>query len=186
MRRRVILYVIAAVFVGACVPGAPQSSTVSGPHATPARAASPVPSEPPVCAGGLSVRPGRLDVGAGHSLLEIELVNCGARTIKINGCPTVRVLDAGQKPFRVTVACGSASVPEAYRPPARVLVLHPGQRAATVLAWLMVVQEWSTAVQGTYLEITPADGYPAQLVSRYSPYNLGNTGRLAAGTWTTP
>lgn len=186
-RARVALYVIAAVFIGACVPREPQSSTVQVPPATPARAASPVPSDQPsVCAGGLSVRPGHLDVSTGHYLLEIQLVNCGHTKIQINGCPSVRVLDADQKPFAVTVVCGSASVPESYRPPARALVLSPGRSVTTVLAWLMVVTEWSTAVQGTYLEITPADGYPAQLVSRYSPYNLGNTGRIATGAWILP
>jgi hypothetical protein len=185
MLRRPALYVIAALLAGACVPGPHRSSTVQIPPDKPYRAASPVPSDAaPVCAGGLSVRPGRLDVGAGHYLLEVQLVNCGGATIKIKGCPSVRVLDADQKQFAVTVACGSASVPEAYRPPARALVLRPGQSATTVLAWHLVVQQWSSAVQGTYLEITPADGYPAQLVTRYSPYNLGNTGRIAAGVWT--
>lgn len=184
---RPVLYVIAVVFAAACVPDRHQSSTVYIPPDQPYRAASPVPSDAaPVCAGGLSVRPGRLDVGTGHYLLEIQLVNCGHTKIKIKGCPSVRVLDADQKPFAVSVVCGSASVPEAYRPPARALTLAPGQSATTVLGWLMVVQRWSSAVQGTYLEITPADGYPAQLVTRYSPYNLGNTGRIAAGTWITP
>ena len=187
-RAHPVLYMIAAVFVVACVPDRHQGTTTTYiPPDPPYRAASPVPSDAaPVCAGGLSVRPGRLDVGASHYLLEIQLVNCGHTKIKINGCPSVRILDADQKPFQVTVVCGSASVPEAYRPPARALTLRPGQSATTVLAWLMVVQHWSSAVQGTYLEITPTAGHPAQLVTRYSPYNLGNTGRIAAGTWTMP
>lgn len=184
-RARPALYVIAAVFVAACVPDRHPSSTVYIPPDQPYRAASPVPSDTaPVCADGLSVRPGRLDVGAGHHLLEIQLVNCGHTKIKINGCPSVRVLDADHKPFEVTVTCGSASVPEVYRPPAHAFTLRPGRSATTVLAWLTVVQRWSSAVQGTYLEITPAPGRSAQLVTRHSPYNLGNTGRIATGTWT--
>ncbi|MGX6606444.1 DUF4232 domain-containing protein [Micromonosporaceae bacterium Da 78-11] len=187
---RPLLFVLAALMAGACVPEfssrKQQSSTVQLPPATPARAASPVPTDrAPACAGGLSVRPGRLDVGAGLHLLEVELVNCGRTTVKIKGSPLVRVLDADQKPFDVTVGHGDTSpmLPEQYRLPARSVTLKPGQHATTLLAWRMVVREWSSAVQGTYLEIIPADGFPAQLVTRYSPYNLGDTGALAAGAW---
>jgi hypothetical protein len=124
----------------------------------------------------------------GARYLGIGLVNCGKTAQRIKGYPAVRVLDAAKVPFDVVINEPGATptLPERFQSPPKDLLLQPGESAVAMLAWRVTVTDWASAVEGTYLDIVPADGLAPQTVTEGSPYEFGNTGRMTVSPWIKP
>ena len=78
----------------------------------------------------------------------------------------------------------TTGVPDAG--PHRV-TLKPGESAITVLVWRNTVTDTTTtAVSGTYLEVSPGRGLPPGTVTPQGRIDLGNTGRIGTTAWDKP
>jgi hypothetical protein len=143
---------------------------------------------------GISVAGG--DAAMGLRTLTLELANCGATPLTVNGYPAVRLFDEDGQPIEVVVGKGSADialVPDFDNPP-RPITLQPGEKARSGLLWRNLVTDATVkATTATRLEAAPAQGDPWQEVPMVLPnevtgattvtIDLGNTGRLGVQAW---
>lgn len=133
----------------------------------------------------------------GIRVLTIEMVNCGAAPVVVNGYPSVRLFDESHDPIAVTVGQGSAGVamvPDFDDPPQEV-VLQPGERVHSGLLWRNLVTDATVnATTAVYLEAASAAGRPWQDVPLIVPnplngdgqtvdIDLGNTDKLGVEAW---
>ncbi|HTJ34797.1 MAG TPA: DUF4232 domain-containing protein [Dactylosporangium sp.] len=152
------------------------------------REPSPITSQaaPQCLPPGVSIRESQGDGSAGGRRdIELELTNCGTGPYTVQGAPVVRVLDAARVPFDINVG-QYYSVPEGYGGAPQRLTIKPGERLVAWVAYRNIVEAWASVVQGTYLEVAPAEGQPAHLLTRFSPYQLGNSAQITVGPWVRP
>ena len=144
----------------------------------------------PACpASGVTITPGEVDGAMGLRAMSIEMVNCGTGSYPVRGYPVVRVLDADRKPLAVEVGHGSAPIttPDAYDAAPQLVTLGPGDKVVARLVWRNTVTDSTVpAASGSYLEIAPSEGTPAQIVAPRGGIDLGNTGRLGLSAWARP
>jgi hypothetical protein len=119
----------------------------------------------------------------GLRVLGITLVNCGSRAYRLNGYPAVRSL----APDRVQVLQGVKEIVGSAMPwdgPPKPLVLEPGQRAGTAVAWRNTYDDIRRPpVTVALLEIAPLAGRPPQIVDLDGGLDLGSTGRIGVSAW---
>ncbi|NEA25138.1 DUF4232 domain-containing protein [Actinomadura bangladeshensis] len=167
---------------------APAAAVPSEPYPVlPTRSAA-LPSSrpaPPVCTReGISIGMGQVEAAMGLRATTITLRNCGDRPYRLNGYPSLRVLDAERQPFDVKIVRGTAQIEDDGPKP---LTIRPGKAAAFGIVWRNTVTDpTTTAVAGTYLEVRPAPGRPVVIVESDGPIDLGNTGRLEGTAWHLP
>jgi hypothetical protein len=115
----------------------------------------------------------------------VTLVNCGAREYRLNGYPRLVVLDEHREPLDVQILEGTEPVTTGRPDPGpHPVTLKPGESAYTVLVWRNTVTDTTTtAVSGTYLRVTPAEGRPSETVTPEGRIDLGNTGRIGTTAW---
>jgi hypothetical protein len=173
----------------------PRVSLPNSGRATPSDAAPLAPPTPsaatlPCPASGVRMRTGQVDAAMGLRAMGLELVNCGAKPIVLNGYPAIRVLDAEQRPSPTDVIKGRSAITalDSVDAPPRPVTVKPGGSAWTTLVWRNTVTDSSVvATNGDFLLVEPGDGKPAQVVPVTDhPIDLGNTGRLGVGPWQPP
>jgi hypothetical protein len=188
---------LGSLALGACGSAAvPGARSAGAPATEPAAAATSPPRlpsvpplrpspPPPVCtAEGIAVSMNEPDAAMGLRAARVELRNCGSRPYRLNGYPSLRVLDEHRQPFDVAVVRGTRQVKDAGPKP---LTIRPGRKAVFVIVWRNTVTETTTAaVAGKYLEVRPAPGRPVVVVPANGPIDLGNTGRLEETAWRLP
>ncbi len=123
----------------------------------------------------------------GLRVLGFVLINCGRTPYRLNGYPVVRALGERHDRLDVEVLRGiteiTGSLPNSPGPPGPV-VLQPGERATTVVAWRNTYDDIrEPPVRVAHLEMAPAAGAPAQIVTPAGALDLGSTGRLGVGPW---
>ncbi len=135
------------------------------------------------CRGGVQITAGPVDGALGLRALGLELRNCGTVAYRVQGYPVIRMLDGQRRPLDVTVGNGSepVSAPDSYDAPPRPVLLRPGETAQARVLWRNTVT--GSATTGTYLQVAPAAGEPAQLVAPSGGIDIGTTGRLAVNAW---
>ncbi len=122
----------------------------------------------------------------GLRALRIKLINCATSPYTVNGYPAVRVLDEDRKPLDVAVSDGASSIAtlDRYDGPPRPVTLPPGDWVTAVLLWRNTVTGWTAPpTNGSYLEIAPVKGQPAQIVDPRTRIDLGTTGKLGVTAW---
>jgi hypothetical protein len=135
---------------------------------------------------GVLLTAGQVDAAMGLRALRVELVNCGTQPYAVNGYPALRVLDADHKPLDVTVVQGTARISRitGFDGPPKPVTLAPGAQASAVVVWRNTVTDAAVvATTGTYLEMAPAAGQAAQLLSPSGGVDLGTTGTIATSPW---
>ena len=183
----IVLFIVVALVSLACRHEPSHSAPVyDRPHST--REPSPIVSQAaPTCRPpGVSIRESQGDGSAGGRRdLELELTNCGTGPYTVQGPPVVRVLDAARQPFDLQVG-PYYQLPQGYGGAGERLTIRPGERLVAWVVYRNVVTDWTAAVQGTYLEVAPAAGQPEHELTRFSPYQLGNSAQLTVGPWVRP
>lgn len=152
----------------------------------PAPTASTGPACPPA---GVSITAGQVEAASGLRALKVEMVNCGTGSYTANGYPALRVLDADRRPLGVTVAEGTAKISRitGFDGPPQPVTLAPGARAAAVLVWRNTVTDATVpATTGAHIEMAPAAGQPAQVLTPDGGVDLGTTGTIATSPWVAP
>jgi hypothetical protein len=125
----------------------------------------------------------------GLRAMRVDLLNTGARPYTVRGHPALRVLDAERRPLDVAVLEGTAKISriEKFDGPARQVTAAPGEHLVAVVVWRNTVTDTQVpATTGRYLEVAPATGRPARLLTPEGGLDLGSTGRLAVSAWTVP
>jgi hypothetical protein len=126
----------------------------------------------------------RPDAAMGLRAATITLRNCGDRPYRLNGYPSLRVLDEDRQPFDVKIVRGTTQIKDGGPKP---LTIRPGTSATFGIVWRnLVTDPTTTAVAGKYLEVRPAPGRPVVIVEANGPIDLGNTGRLEETAWGLP
>ncbi|MEV0114936.1 DUF4232 domain-containing protein [Streptomyces sp. NPDC050844] len=135
-------------------------------------------------ASGVRIEPGMVDAAMGLRAMSVSLTNCGKRLQRLNGYPGLRVLDEHREPLDVQILEGPEPVTQMDDPGPHPVTLKQGESAYTALVWRNTVTDTTTtAVSGTYLEVTPAKGARKATVTPQGRIDLGNTGRIGTTAW---
>lgn len=131
-------------------------------------------------ASGVRVDAGRVDAAMGLRAMTLTLTNCSERPYRVNGYPSVRVLDEKGAPLTgVRTVQGTDKVPMAPRDPgAEPLTLGPGDSAQASLYWRMAAEN------GTYLRVVPQRGRAAVDVRPPETLDIGPENTLGTTAWT--
>jgi hypothetical protein len=117
----------------------------------------------------------------------IRMVNCGRTPYRVEGFPVVHPLDDRLALLAVKVLDGTTPITgpiEGMDGPPEPVVLQPGQAASATVAWRNTYNDTThQPVEVPYLEVTPAEGDPPQVIAADHPLDLGSTGRLGIGPW---
>jgi hypothetical protein len=178
--------------LSACVPrdhaGQGGDPTGPPPKVTTAPSASASAEPAPTCpASGVRIRSTGGDAAMGLRALGLELVNCGDRPYRLNGYPTVWVLDEQRKPIILAVQNGAKDITSGFDQPPQPITLQKGERAVATVLWRNLVTDSTVvATDGAYLSVAPAAGQPAEEVDPQGPVDVGNTGRIGVSAWRMP
>ncbi|MET9476649.1 DUF4232 domain-containing protein [Streptomyces sp. NPDC002917] len=136
------------------------------PSAPPATGDVPSPAPPPSAAAradcpssGLVVDMGEVQAALGHRAVGLTLTNCGSKPYRVDGYPSVRVLDDEGEPLPVKVNPGSSYM--GTDPGPKEVMLKPGQTLHSLLAWVSTTTG-GDLIEGDALEIAPAPGLEAR------------------------
>lgn len=183
--------IAAALLLAACTidehrnaGGDPTGPPPKPPSSTPSASVEPVVECPE---SGVRIRSTGGDAAMGLRALGLELVNCGDRPYRLNGYPTVWVLDEQRKPIILAVQNGAKDITSGYDQPPQPITLQKGERAVATVLWRNLVTDSTVvATDGAYLSVAPAAGQPAEEVDPHGPVDVGNTGRIGVSAWRTP
>ncbi|MET0426765.1 MAG: DUF4232 domain-containing protein [Actinoplanes sp.] len=167
-------------------PGQISSSPPTIPHAStiPTRSASPSPTCP---ATGVRLEFDQVDAAMGLRALGVRLINCGRSTYRVDGYPSVHLLDEQETVLKVRVLRGitdiSISIPDWDGPP-RPVSLRPGEHATAILVWRNTYDDTrKPPVNAPLVKVAPLAGRPAQVLPLEGGIDLGSTGRLGTSPW---
>ncbi|WP_406426294.1 DUF4232 domain-containing protein [Streptomyces sp. NBC_01589] len=132
----------------------PATGDVPSPALSPSAAAR---SDCP--ASGLVVDMGEVQAALGHRAVGLTLTNCGSKPYRVDGYPSVRVLDDEGEPLPVKVNPGSSYM--GTDPGPKEVMLKPGQTLHSLLAWVSTATG-GDLIEGDALEIAPAPGLEAR------------------------
>ncbi|MCF6524268.1 DUF4232 domain-containing protein [Streptomyces sp. JJ36] len=169
--------------------GAPEAPTPPpAPHAEPGRPGKPRPAVPGTCPRtGVRLHAGLVNAAMGLRGMSVTLTNCGDRPYRVAGHPRLRVLNGDGQPLDVEILRDPDEITAYDSPPVGTLVLQPGEEAVTELFWRNTVTAGDgSADTGVHLDVTPAEGDPAQRLTPDGGLDLGTTGRLATTPWHRP
>ena len=134
--------------------------------APPATGDVPSPAPPPSAASradcpssGLVVDMGEVQAALGHRAVGLTLTNCGSKPYRVDGYPSVRVLDDEGEPLPVKVNPGSSYM--GTDPGPKEIMLKPGKTLHSLLAWVSTATG-GDLIEGDALEIAPAPGLEAR------------------------
>ncbi|MET8127964.1 DUF4232 domain-containing protein [Streptomyces sp. NPDC005065] len=134
--------------------------------APPSTSDVPSPAPPPSAAArvdcpssGLVVDMGEVQAALGHRAVGLTLTNCGRKPYRVDGYPSVRVLDDEGEPLPVKVNPGSSYV--GTDPGPKEIMLKPGKTLHSLLAWVSTATG-GDLIEGDALEIAPAPGLEAR------------------------
>ncbi|WP_308193115.1 DUF4232 domain-containing protein [Micromonospora trifolii] len=181
--------VMAALTLGACVPGdhRGQSGDPSQPPPGSRAGAGPTANTDPLAecpASGVRIRSTGGDAAMGLRALGLELVNCGAHPYQLDGYPVLHVFDEAREPVMLRVVNGAKEITSGFDQPPRQVTLAAGERATAVVLWRNLVTDSTVvATNGEFLTVAPAAGQPAEEVDPDGPIDLGNTGRIGVSAW---
>lgn len=171
---RALVAVVAVLVVSACGRGEEPQPTPPPPP-PPAPVTTP---ENPCTREGVSLTAGPVEAALGHRASVVTMVNCGTKSLRVEGYPAVAVLDAARKPMEITAEHGSSYM--AKDPGARPQTLEPGQRLLSVLSWSNTVTAGKSAA-GAFVTVTPVPGGEARTLPVDT--DLGTTGKLTVIAW---
>nr|WBO78320.1 DUF4232 domain-containing protein [Streptomyces sp. SBE_14.2] len=122
------------------------------------------------------------DAAMGLRVVGLHLVNCGAETLRFNGCPELELFDEDhRKVTGVRILEGTGSISTGLGDDtARPVSLAPGEAARASLAWRNTT-EFGDPVNAPYVRVQAAPGDAPVMVT--PELDLGTTGKLGVGPW---
>jgi hypothetical protein len=132
------------------------------------------------------MRAGDVDAATGLRAMGVDLVNCGTRTITLNGYPGVRLTEANGRHIKFSLKQGVRAVAmiEEWEGPPTKVTLRPGESAVSLLVWRNITEATPEApATATALELAVSAGQPYQDVPMQNTIDLGTTAKLAVSPW---
>ncbi|MEV0444093.1 DUF4232 domain-containing protein [Streptomyces spectabilis] len=174
---------------GAGVPSPLATAGTPGPDTTPRYGGEPyAPPQPSRdCTGktGTLLEPGPVDSAMGLRAMTVWLTHCGSGTYRLDGYPTLQVLDGDGTAFDVRSLRGAEPITTGVRDPGpHPVTLRHGESATAGVVWRNTYADTTKdPVNGTRLRVLPAPGRPAGTVAPDGGIDLGSTGRVGATAW---
>ena len=147
-------------------------------------------SAPPSCATGLRFTEVDGNSAMGLRVQGIEVVNCGAQPVELNGYPQVKLLDEQWQQVKVQILDGSGGIAlvEGFDNAPQPITLQPGERARSAFMWKNTNTSIDPPLVGRHVDIAAAPGGTWQPLVPMSPgedvhVDLGSTGRLGVRAW---
>ncbi|GAA1972111.1 DUF4232 domain-containing protein [Amycolatopsis minnesotensis] len=135
-------------------------------------------AENPCTREGVSLTAGPVEAALGHRASVVTMVNCGTKSLRVEGYPAVVLLDAARKPMTITIEHGVSYM--ARDPGPAPHTLEPGQHLLSVLSWSSTVTDGDSAA-GSFVTVTPVPGGEARTLPVDT--DLGTTGKLTVTAW---
>ncbi|WP_162931299.1 DUF4232 domain-containing protein [Streptomyces sporangiiformans] len=128
---------------------------------------------------GVRFGTGLVDAAMGLRAMSLTMTNCGDRPYKVNGYPSVQVLDKTGAPLTgVRTVEGTDEVPMAPdAPEPKALTLAPGETAHAGLYWRTHVEK------GIYLRVAPQKGRDFATVRADDYLDIGPENILGTTAW---
>ncbi|MFF3943471.1 DUF4232 domain-containing protein [Streptomyces sp. NPDC001902] len=123
------------------------------------------------------------DAAMGLRLVGLRLENCSSRVRRVEGYPSVQLLDEQRKPVtgvEVSRGSGGVALVPGFDDPPRPVTLEPGGSATAGLMWRNTVTD-GTSVNAPYARVRATPGAPAVTVT--PELDLGTTGKLGVSAW---
>lgn len=158
---------------------------------TPSSVPTSVPSSaPPSCDTGLRFTEVGGDSAMGLRIRGIEVVNCGAQPLELNGYPQVKLLDEQWQQLDVQILDGSGGIAsvEGFDTPPQPITLQPGERAKSAFMWKNTNTSIDPPLVGRHVDIAAVPGGTWQPLVPMPPgddfhVDLGSTGRMGVRAW---
>jgi hypothetical protein len=166
--------------VAGCADPTAPSADAAGEVVPPTASAAPTTSSCPADGGAVSAGP--VDGALGARAVTLFLVNCGSDLYAVQGYPGIGLLDEEHRPIAVQVLEEPDPIGNGAPGPGQ-LTLAPGEQARAVLLWRNTVELGLENTPGSFVAVTPAAGKDERFVEL--DVDLGTTGRLTVGPWTT-
>lgn len=178
-----ILLASVGLAVSACgSPPAPiAKATVISDSAAVSSTENPVPAtaSPECPASGLKATVSETDGAMGLRAVGLMLTNCGDRTRRVKGYPTIDLLNENSEPLDLTVTHGVVGTGIIDLGPKKV-VIEPGSTAVAVLTWRNTVTDGDISL-GAYALVAERRGAPTQTVALV--VDAGTTGEVKVTAW---
>ncbi|MFD0381551.1 DUF4232 domain-containing protein [Streptomyces stramineus] len=122
------------------------------------------------------------DAAMGLRAVGLHLTNCGTGVVRVNGYPSLQLLDETRKPVTgVRILDGTAEIstggPDTSPSP---VTLQPGESASASLMWRNTTMS-GTPVNAPYVRVKATPGAPPVVVT--PELDLGTTGKLGVSPW---
>lgn len=167
-------------------PPPPSSAPTAAPDGLrPVPTGAPEPSQAPDCPDtGVSVSTGMVSSAMGLRAMTVTLTNCGTRDMRLNGYPSVQVLDVDRKPMDVSVLKGTEPVTSMDDPGTHPVTLKPGDAARSSFVWrYSAVNAATQEGSGVHVRIAPDPRTAKQTVQPEGGLDIGDTGFLGTTAW---
>jgi hypothetical protein len=183
--------VLVAVLMSLAACGSrPEASPVGEPEvARPISLITPTVAEPS-CESGLRFAMVSGDSAMGLRVRDVEVVNCGAQPIQLNGYPQVKLLDEQWQQLDVQILDGSGGISrvEGFDDAPQPITLQPGERAKSGFIWKNTNTSIDPPLIGRHVDIAVAQGGTWQPLVPMPPgddfyIDLGSTGRMGVRAW---
>ncbi|MFD5827310.1 DUF4232 domain-containing protein [Lentzea sp. NPDC060358] len=147
-------------------------------------------AEDPDCAAGVRFTSDHGEAATGLRVLSVEVTNCGAEPLQLNGYPQVSLFDRDYLPLDVEVVDGArgVSIMPGFSDPPQPITVLPGETAATEFVW----HNWKTTLDPSqvadHVELATSPGATRQPLVALPPLgnihlDFGTTGKLGVRAW---
>lgn len=147
-------------------------------------------SAAPSCGTGLRFTEVSGDSAMGLRVRGIEVVNCGAQPIELNGYPQVKLLDEQWQQLDVQILDGAGGIAlvEGFDIAPQPITLQPGERAKSGFIWRNTNTSIDPPLVGRHIDIAAVPGGQWQSLVAMPPgedfhVDLGSTGRMGVQAW---
>jgi hypothetical protein len=122
--------------------------------------------------------------------MSVEVANCGAEPLQLNGYPQVKLFDEQRAPLDVAILEGSGGIAslEGFDDAPQPITVQPGESAKSAFVWRNTHASADPPQIGKHVDMAAAPGGTWQALVATAPegrilVDLGSTGRLGVRAW---
>jgi len=147
-------------------------------------------SEDPGCAAGVRFTSNYTEAASGLRVMSVEVANCGAEALQLNGYPQVSLFDVERQPLDVAIleGTGGITILDGFDDPPQPITVQPGETAGSAFVWRNTNTSLEPPQVAKHVELATAPGAVQQPLIAVSPQlsihiDLGSTGRMGVRAW---
>ncbi|HEX7307882.1 DUF4232 domain-containing protein [Lentzea sp.] len=147
-------------------------------------------SEDPGCAAGVRFTSNYTEAASGLRVMSVEVANCGAEPVHLNGYPQVSLFDVERRPLDVAILEGTGGITflPGFNDPPQPITVQPGETAGSEFVWRNTNTSLEPPQVAEHVELATEPGAVRQPLVAVPPQqriyiNLGSTGRMGVRAW---